>query len=145
MSVRTTGDAVIAVLGRDYDSDNAPAVDPYIESASSLVDEVVTRAADDGYAIATAKAELMERWLAAHDYCLSDRLYRSRNELGASGAFQGETGMGLDYTPYGQRAKAFDSSGWLVAIANGLVVGLAWAGKTAATQLTYSQRNGTPP
>lgn len=142
MAIRTTAVAVRAVLGRDYDDENSPDLSPYCESASSVVDDVVAKAAADGITISTTKAELIARWLAAHDYCLSDRLFASRNELGAGGSFQGQTGMGLDYTPYGQRARMFDPSGWLEALANGSVATVDWLGKPASSQLSYTDRNG---
>lgn len=63
----------------------------------------------------------IEKFLAAH--LLSTRDQRVESETWATGErtkFQGQTGMGLDATHYGQAAKMLDTSGRLATFAAGL-------------------------
>jgi hypothetical protein len=138
---RTTSGAVQAILLQDYDSLDNPDLTPFIETASSVVDDVSLCASQKGTPLATAKLELLERWLSAHCYCLVDRLYYSRKTGKAEGIFQGRTGMNLDYTPYGQMAKSLDPTGCLVAVTSSMKAGMMWLGKTLPEQINYDQRN----
>jgi hypothetical protein len=65
------------------------------------------------------RLEVIERWLAAHLYCVTDRPYKSRSAGGASGTFDGNTDKGLDATLYGQTAKVLDTTGFLSSIGGG--------------------------
>lgn len=138
---RTTISAVQGILLQDYDTLNNPDITPFIESASSIVDDVAECASQKGTPLSTAKLEILERWLSAHCYCLVDRLYYSRVTGKAEGVFQGRTGMSLDYTPYGQFAKSLDPTGCLVAVTSSLKAGMMWLGKTLPEQVDYDQRN----
>ncbi len=143
---RTTETAVKGVLrlgseGGDYDDANNPSLTPYIESASLIVTRLATRAADKGVTLSTTEKEMIERWLAAHSYCMSDQTYASRSTSKASASFHGQTGMGLDATKYGQHAKMLDPSGCLTALASGKRAGGFWLGKTDSEKLDYEQRN----
>lgn len=142
---RTTSEKVKALLtpGRDYDIINNPSLQPFIDSASSIVDDVLACATRKGKTMTSAKLELIERWLTAHLYQMSDEGYTSRSTLSASGAFQGQTAMYLEATMYGQMAVTLDSSGCLVAIAKGErpTARAFWGGKRPSEQTDYDQRD----
>lgn len=138
MAVRTTSVAVQTVLNpNDYDATRS--LDAYIETASAIVDQVVTCAASKGI---TINAELIERWLAAHMYQMSDPGYTSRSTANKSGSFRGTTTNKFDATLYGQTAQNVDVSGCLTAIGLRQVASIFWGGKTDGDKQTYEERNG---
>ena len=126
---RTSTTAVKAILMRDYDG--AADLSPFIQTAGIVVDRLATRSGARWPMIA-AELELLERWLAAHFYCCSDRTYKSRSTGRASGSFDGSTGMGFDSTVYGQQAKMIDPSGGLAFLETKekipVIVGGFWSG-----------------
>lgn len=134
MAIRTTAEAVEGVLGADYDRDAGPALTPYIETASALVDTLVAKAALKPVTFAGARLELIERWLAAHYYTQSDRTYKSRSTLGASATFN------TDGKEYLNAALALDNSGCLAALLNGKRAGAVWLGKAPSEQIAYWDR-----
>lgn len=142
---RTTADLVKALMapGGDYDLVSSPDLSPFIDTASAIVDDVAECAINKDKALTTARLELIERWLAAHFYQQSDQGYIERATLRASGKFQGQTGMYLESTKYGQTARNLDSSGCLDAIATGTrkTAGGFWAGKPKNEQVDYEDRN----
>jgi hypothetical protein len=108
---RTSPTAVQNILGTEYDVTNRPSLNGFIDTASADVDDVL---ANDVQGLMTPnRLELIERWLAAHYYQISDPGYKSRTTAGASGSFNGETTMVFMSTRYGQQACAIDSTGWL--------------------------------
>lgn len=139
---RTTAALVKGVLLRDYDTANNPDLTPFIDTASSVIDKVVTCAANRGVSLSAADLELMERWLAAHCYAMSDKPYAEKTTMKAKGVFDGRTGMYLEGTRYGQTATSLDSSGCLAAIASGRkrVTG-TWLGYPPSQQTDYQDRN----
>ena len=63
----------------------------------------------------------IERWLSAHFAAVYDKR-RSAEKLGdASDTFDGKTGLGLDYTSYGQQVKILDPTGTLAGIGKQVV------------------------
>ena len=140
---RTTETAVKGILLKDYDADDVPSLQPFIDSATVIVDRVKTCAVDRSRTLTTAELELIERWLAAHFYCQSDQTYASRNTGKSSGQFQGQTGLQLDSSKYGQHAKALDYSGCLAALAGAerKVARGAWLGKPPSDQVDYEDRD----
>lgn len=143
---RTTSPEVEAILrpgsqGGDYDDDNEPSLEPYIATASALVDRVATCATNKGITLSATELELIERWLAAHCYCLSDQTYASKSTEGASASFHGQTGMAIESTRYGQMALTLDVSGCLMALSKRQVASAGWLGKSDPDKLTYDQRN----
>ena len=138
---RTTPSAVQAILMRDYDTVNSPSLDGFIDSASSIVDRVVLCATDKDISISTIDRELIERWLAAHFYAMSDQPYKEKETERARGVYQGLTGMYFEGTKYGQMAVTLDSSGCLSAIGKRQVAGGFWSGKPPSEQLDYVQRD----
>lgn len=148
MAFRTSAAAVEGVLsaGEDYDTVLRPSLVPYIETANVLVDEVIDHAAAKGEALTAKRAELLERWLAAHFYCSSDQPYKQRSTLRAQGTFQGQTGMYLEATKYGQAALLLDTTGSLSTITGTSsvikrTVGLDWLGKSPTDQIPYRDRD----
>lgn len=113
---RTNAAAVKAVLMRDYDSRNAPSVEPFILMATELVSDLVDSATDAGVTIRASKLERIECLLAAHFYCQSDRPLDSKKTDGAGGTFSGKTGKRFDSTMYGQSAMAMDTTGYLTVV-----------------------------
>lgn len=125
MGIRTNDEAVRAVL----DTDAAINVAPFIKTANSLTNYVARR---DAAGLLDAEAlRQIETYLAAHFYALKDPQFRSKSTGGASGQFQGQSGMGLDATDWGQQAKLLDYTGTLNSLATGRArVGAAWLGTT---------------
>jgi hypothetical protein len=72
--------------------------------------------------------ELIERWLSAHFYALSDQTLASKSTSKASGSFHGQTQMDFDSTKYGQAAQNIDTSGCLRAIGKRQFGSSKWLG-----------------
>lgn len=143
MTVRTNSTDVIAVMtpGKDYDSTDLPSLTKFILTASVIVDRVVTCAAAKGITLSASEQELIEMWLSAHFYCMSDQPYSSKSTGGQSASFQGQTGMYLEGTKYGQNAAMVDYSGCLVNISKKQKARTVWLGKTESEQLSWDERN----
>jgi len=143
---RTTSAAVLAILGDNYGKSRQlganPDLSPFIEAAGSYVDDIVTYATSDGRLVPNAaKQELLERYLAAHCYLIMDQAYASKGTAGANASFQGQTGMYLEGTKYGQFALRLETSGTLAALDKRQVAGGAWLGKPPSSQIPYDQRD----
>jgi hypothetical protein len=116
---RTTAKAVQDVLGPNYDAKKKVNLRPFIDSASDVVDQVLLLSKRKSRVISigglkASTLELIERWLAAHFYCISDPLYMSRTTQGASGSFQRAAAKdGFASTDYGKTAMDVDISGCL--------------------------------
>ena len=141
--MRTTSEKVKELLFRDFDDEDCPSLDPAVAAANALTDRVVSAATSKGESLTTKEAELVERYLAAHFYCQSDRQYSSSNTEGSSGSFAGQSGMYLESTSYGQTAMLLDTSGSLRelngpkrAVASGISLH-----KTESAQRSYRERN----
>lgn len=144
MAQRTNEQDVIDLLGDNYGAKrdgSMPVMAGFLLAASSLVDQTVACATRKSIVISSSDQEILERMLAAHMYMMSDKAYQSRATLGRTGTFQGQTGMRLEATDYGQQAMVVDPSGCLENINKRQKAGGTWLGKTAAEQLTYDQRN----
>lgn len=141
MSIRTTVTAVIKVLGNDYGpkfDGSLPDINPYIETASNLVDQMLTNARAKGYIHTTTQLELIERWTAAYCYTKMDPTYSTRSTGGASGGFiRGKE----EPEPYKDMATALDGSGCLNALLNRRRASLVWLGKVPSEQIPYDQRD----
>lgn len=140
---RTTVGAVKAVLaaGHDYDERRQPSLLPYVDIASSVVDDVVACAAARGSPLSAVKQELVERWLAAHYYKSSDQQYASKNTAGAGASFSGQTGKGIEGTKYGLAALDADPSGCLFEQAGHQVALGLWLGKAPSEAIPYRDRD----
>lgn len=113
MANRTNPDEVKALLLRNYDLNRNPDLSGFISDANDLVNEMVT--ADSAGKISITRAAKLEKYLAAHLYCLADPTYKQRTNEGASGTVLGIGGKGFDSSFYGQQAKNMDPTGFLIA------------------------------
>lgn len=130
---RTTRKLVEGVLGSNYGplaDGSLPDLDPFIDTASAIVDRVSTCAANKGLKLSGVELELVERWLSAHCYCQMDPLMMSKSSGGASGGFQ-RAGATDDFgsTDYGKTACRLDYSGCLSAIGKRQFAGGMWLGQ----------------
>lgn len=131
--MRTTPDAVAAVMRSDSpasDYDGVTDLTPYIQSASSVVDQVVVFAAQRYMPLPPATQELVERWLSAYFYCKADPQYASRSTGGASGSFVSDSG---DPERYKKAAIDIDWSGCLSAILKRQFAHAFWPGRSCRT------------
>jgi hypothetical protein len=142
---RTTSDLVKELLrlgteGGDYDNRNNPSLSPYIDAANLIVTRVDACATTRGWTLSSAEKEMIERYLSAHNYAMSDQTYSSRKTGDASGVFHGMTGKRLDGTKYGQMALSLDPSGCLNSIVNSKRVDCLWLGRPPSEQTPIDQR-----
>ena len=136
---RTVPSAVQKILGPNYAA--GADLSPFIETASAVVDGVVECAAEDDITLSSTLLEIIERWLSAHFYHCSDPVYQSRSTEGASGQFQGQSGMGYDGSRYGQMAMRIDTSGCLRASDKGATGQFIWLGKPPSEQINVEDRD----
>ena len=134
---RTTQLAVENLLLKDYDSRNRPSLSPFIDSATVVVDRVVTCATSKDITLTTAEKELIERWLAAFLYTRSDPIYQSKNTDGAGGGFVQDP---VDPERYRMGAYAVDYSGCLKGILEKKSASAVWLGKNPTQQVDYIDR-----
>ncbi len=135
---RTTAAAVLALLADNWDG--ITDVTQFIDIASAVVDDVVVSSASrlpPSRSITNARAELIERWLAAHYYQQMDQAYATKSTAGASATFQGQTTMSIEGTKYGQAAINLDFSGTLSAISRRYFARGAWMGNRFGTGCTW--------
>ena len=107
MSCRVTKHDVSAIIEVDPTID----LNPFIRIASSLVTQVSEN--DEESKLSETLLKEIEVLLAAHFYTHRDQQYSSKKTADASASFQGQTGMGLDSSFYGQSAKLLDTTGFL--------------------------------
>jgi hypothetical protein len=135
---RTNSVAVAAILGRNYDE--ATDLSPFIETAYLMVNKVVLCAARKGATTTAEGLEIIERWLAAHYYGCHDQFYTSKSTGGASASFQGQTGMRLEATFYGQTALGLDDTGCLEALSKRNTASMVWLGKHRDERTDHEDR-----
>lgn len=142
--MRTTAQAVKALLMRDYDTVDTPSLTPFIEVAEALTDDVEAHASANSVSLSASRLERIERNLAAHFYAGSDKPYAEEWTDKAKAVYQGRTGMYLERSYYGQAAVLLDKSGYLASLAKGsrATASLGWLGKGEPEQLSYDERNG---
>ena len=138
---RTVANAVENILGDHYNSDGNPSLGPFIEAATDVVTRVSTCATTRGVTLSSTTLELVERWLAAHFYLLSDPVAQEKVTGDAEVVFQGETGKGLEATHYGKNAMVIDHSGCLASMSQGRVASVMWLGKAPSDQIDYVDRD----
>lgn len=140
MSQRTTVEKVRSILVDRKDYDGETNLQPFIDTAVILTDRVASKDSDSE--LSDAALALIEAWLAAHYYCTPDRPYQSRNQGKSGGSFQGQTGMHLESTYYGQTAMDLDFTGTLANINKGTRKAKAhWLGKAPSAQTDYEDRD----
>ncbi len=134
MAYRTTSTKVQSILGRNYDG--CADLTPHIQTANSVVSKAVSKAAANGESIDTTTAALMEMWLSAYFYTVTDPIYTSKSTLSANGSWA------VDREMYKKAAMELDDTGWLQAIISKTVAGIMWGGKTAAEAIPFRERIG---
>lgn len=139
MAQRTTTAAVETILGSNFGNlpdGTEPSLQPYVDTANNVVDQVVTCATAKGKTLSDTTLELMERWLSAYYYTHMDPLYTSRTTKDASGSFSDPEKR------YKDAAIQLDSSGCLAAILNGNPKAeIFWLGKPRSQQTDYTERD----
>lgn len=132
---RTTAANVAAVLvdsslssNGQGDYDGTTDLTPYIDAASSVVDDLED--ADEDGVLTSTKLELVERWLAAHYYTIMDPIYVSKSTLGRSASFQQRS--------YKDVAIDLDPTGELAALLGRQRAGGFWGGRA---QDQYAEEN----
>lgn len=134
MAIRTTALAVSKVLAGQVD--DTIDMDTFIETASLIVDD---NCADAGYS--DAKLELIERWLSAHMYSVTDPRTTQEGAGPVNAAYEAKVDLGFNLTRFGQQAMLLDTAGGLAALNAATVAGttrsagISWLGKTTPTLL----------
>jgi len=97
------------------DLDETVSLQPFIDTASLLVDEDLS-----GSGYSTARLKQLELYLAAHFACLNDpRLVEMGTGADRIKFEAGPMGAGLRSTRYGQQALLLDTAGTLARLAEG--------------------------
>src|SRR5574337_1398438 len=124
---------VAAILGpQNYDGTTD--LQQYIDTADSLVVNIVPFALAKGLpTISVAGLEIVERWLAAHFYCIMNKPIQTLAAGGMSITRQGQSTMKLSSTSWGQQAIMLDFSGYLNMIDNSGRVYANWLGTTESS------------
>jgi hypothetical protein len=137
---RTSPLAVQGVLLSNYDGSSS--LTPFIDSASLITDRVSACSVRKGSPYTSSGLELIERWLAAWAYCLSERPEDQTRTLSAASTFSGKTEMGLDANTFGQFVRTLDPLGCVEAVMSGgrRTAALAWGGKGRCEELPYEDR-----
>ena len=144
MATRTNAYLVKQVLQDDYGQkeDGAlPTLEPFMLAANLLTTRMASSAAKVGYVHTTEEKKVIETWLSAHFYVMSDQNYSVKSTGGASATFQGHTRMHLDASKYGQSAVMLDTSGTLRSMSRNGVIRIAWLGLPQSQQTDYLDRN----
>ena len=145
MAYRTTPDAVQDLLGNDYgpkEDGTLPDLVRHIRWANLLTTRVAACAAERGKTLSTAELTEIELNLAAHKYTGTDTPFQSESHGGASGTKQGQTGMYLERSTYGQDALTLDVSGCLRSMMKGQVAMGWWLGRPSSEEQTWEERGG---
>lgn len=137
---RTNETLVKAVLLRDYDLRRKPSLNPFITSASMIVDRLVTCAADKDVTFTDAELQTIESWVAAYRYTHNNPVYQSKSTDGRSASFvrQGNN------NPYRQGATELDPTGCLEALLKSegkRRVGFSWLGVTPSEARNFDDRS----
>lgn len=119
-----------------------PPLDRFIKAANLITTRVYECSVRAELALSDEELLEIETWLTCHFYVQSDQVSASRSEAGASMSFQGQLGMGIENSKYGQTALSMDYSGCLRKVLKGQRASGAWLGKPKSEQQTWEQRNG---
>ncbi len=116
------------------DQSTTVSLTPFIAAAQSLVTRLCSAS---GYS--DDDLDLITTWLAAHFFSIKEQRLASEGAGGASGSYQGQTGMNLSATTYGQQAMLLDTAGNLARLNEHIVkgkrgtVGAVWLGTELET------------
>lgn len=126
----TNPDAVAKLLG-SQNYDGATDLQPFIDSADILIQNIPVYASNTNQTIATNQLEIIERWLAAHLYAINNPT-AARSSIGTGGVnlgLQGQSTLNLRSTRWGQNAIMLDFTGYLNSIDNRAVARINWLGR----------------
>jgi hypothetical protein len=104
MATRVTDDEVHEIMDLDSGFDTTP----HIKAANLLVTDML---ASKGLSADLMKE--VERWLAAHFAAMTEQTVAQEGIGDARAVYEGKTGMGLQFTRYGQQVMVLDHSGTL--------------------------------
>lgn len=130
---RTNAQAVIDILGGNYDTINCPKMDPYIKAANLLVTRVNDCAEERGVTLTSTELTEIERWMAAHFYTINDPIYKSKTTGDSSATYFDRSYLDV--------AKNLDYSGCLNAIMNNQRAYFDWLGKIPSDQIDIDDRD----
>lgn len=88
-------------------------VTPYLCTAHTLIDSILGSA---GYS--ESELGMIETWLAAHFVAVRDPAVKSETIGDASATYHGQSGMGLEFTPYGQQVLMLEYKGTFAELSN---------------------------
>lgn len=130
MAIRTTEEAVKELLD-GYRSGKS--FDPFIAPASGLVDgvEALSNTLDSDEQLDEERLELIERWLAAHFYCMFDPRAEREKAGSVEAKYETKIDLRLNLSKYGQMAMLLDTTGYLDSLNDGKkkrVLGVEWLG-----------------
>lgn len=109
MTNRVTGAEVKEIIPDSALSDAQ--VEPFITSANLTITEHLS-----GSSLSDELLKELERWFSAHLVATYERRRKAEKLGDASDTFDGQTGMGLDFTSYGQQVKILDPTGILAGL-----------------------------
>lgn len=109
---RTTANEVAKIFDTELTTSNNGQLEAWIEIANELVDDI----ADADSSIDSTRLTQIEKLLAAHLAATQDRRVESESRESARIDYQGETGMRITATGYGQQASMLDPTGQLASL-----------------------------
>lgn len=109
----TTALEVQSILADEYDALIAPSLDPFIETANQLIEEVCAPA---GYTV--GRLAEIEKYLAAHFYSVTKPRLESEGVGPIQNRIQSKVDTGLKVTHWGQQAIVLDTAGGLARLAS---------------------------
>jgi len=123
------------------ETDENVSLAPFIAAASAIVDDLSGEDSDGD--LSSAMLTQIEKFLAAHLYEHLDSLPSEENTGAAKAVYQGQFGMGLKSTKYGQTALLMDKTGYLAALNSGKrrKLGVSWLGLPPSEQTEYEDRD----
>lgn len=107
---RVTDEQVKKVIETDLED-----ITLFMETAEMIVDEQLT-----GKGLSDDRLAKIELYLSAHFVTLRERQLKSEKFGDASETYQGETGMNLKASFYGQTALSLDTTGSLTNLGNSM-------------------------
>lgn len=130
---RTNAQAVIDILGANYDTVNCPKMDPYIKAANAIVTRADACADSRGYELSNSELTEIERWLAAYFYTIYDPIYKSKTTANSSATYFDRS--------YKEVACSLDPSGCVCASLEGHRAFFDWLGKEPSNQIDINDRD----
>jgi len=103
MSIRASEGEVKAVIQTELTEEE---VVPFLTTANVMVTDILN---DEGYGDALLKQ--IEIYLAAHFVAIRDPQVKSETIGEVATSYHGQSGMGLNFTPYGQQVLLLDHHG----------------------------------